>query len=685
MPYTLNANGQKTQIDINTGQPMGQTSTTPSTNNGQIDLKSLLPILQKAQLAKKTGISYDTLFPSPSTTQLAEQKKNTDVSTAAKNYLDTYQSLLSKGDLTSEDAKRQLAFMAGKYNSVAGFGEGGKQLTGTELGILAPTLIKTQRQRDKNLLEKIFGTNPKMTEGLLQEDPATAAEKMKLALKNTNPYLYSQYQNLGATQSQKESGQMTAGGETLNPNLIENIGTNLKDIVMGLPQLGKTAIDMTPVGGVVDILQGKQPDLLKPLKTTINLAGGIVNNLGQTVGVVKDKQGGYTWDPKAAFIHDYNHPVDTALWILPFFKGVKGALAEKGAVVETGTKTGIIDQAISDVAKTTKAGQAARDVATIVPESLVKSEEIMGKALKYTKSNSIEGMAKELETSIPKQSSIIEKWAKNTDATIGPQPLDQIVSQVMEKVSNTTVARANPNLLQTIEENLRKQLSTGQLEGGLTRGEAEATNFEALNNTRKYFTSGKDNWFNQGQPVGSLTNDLNALEWQTANGLKDIMAEADIQGIIKDALDRQHTAFQVSPVLSKMVSKSKGGLNTISMKWSLLRKAWEASGAKVLEDIKIKNARKLQGGTLEQILSKAPEGPVISPTGTQPIIQSKPLPQLSVANKQPLPHDIVENMLKKKGPAQSTRLIRDMRTTKNPVFRAAQDRLLRQSSKRRYK
>ena len=61
MPYTL-INGQKTQIDINTGQPVGQIST-PSTDNGQIDLKSLLPILQKAQLSKKTGIPIDTLFP----------------------------------------------------------------------------------------------------------------------------------------------------------------------------------------------------------------------------------------------------------------------------------------------------------------------------------------------------------------------------------------------------------------------------------------------------------------------------------------------------------------------------------------------------------------------------------------------------------------------------------------------
>lgn len=657
-------------IDVPDTQPSSGGGISADTDINSILQKAAILDLAKGgkNITKLSGIAG--LFPGKSEEEKKQLKRNTDVSTAAKNYLDTYQSLLSKGDLESEDAKRQLAFAAGKYNSIAGFGEGGKTLTASELGILAPTLIKTQRQRDKNLFEKIFGTNPEMTKGLLEEDPATAAEKMKLALKNTNPELYSQYQSMIPSDQIEKTGR-TTGGETLNPNLIENVGTNLKDMITGLPQFGKAIVDMTPVGQVIDMIQGEPIDPAKPYKTAINMAAGIVNNLGQTVGVVKDEQGNYTWDPKAAFIHDYNHPVDTALWILPFFKvlkGSKGMLAEKGAVVKTGTKAGIIDQAVVDFSKTSKAGEAARGIAVPVPESLIKSEEIMSKALRYTseKTNSYAAAAKELESSIPKQSLIIEKWAKNTDATIGPQPLDQIVSQVMEKVSNTTVARANPNLLKTVEETLRKQLSTGQLEGGMSRGEIEAATMESINNTRKYFTSGKDSWFNNGQPVGTLTNDLNALEWQTANTLKDIMAEADSAGVVREALDRQHVAYETYPVLSKMAME-KTGFGANSLKWGILRKLWEESGAKAVEEAKFKRSRKLQGGTLEQILSKAPEGQVLS----QPVMQSAPLPQAPTAQKQPLPSGIVENMLTKKGPAQT--------------YRLAQDYLLKQSSKRRYK
>jgi hypothetical protein len=155
------------------------------------------------------------------------------VATAAKNYLDTYKELASKGDLTSEDAQRKLAYVAGKYNSEAGFGEGGKVLSAAELGILAPTLIKTERQRSQNIFEKWTGNMPEMTLGRLQESPEKAAKKMLLALENTAPEEVSKYTDI---QNQLPNVSQGEGGWGANAKEIINSILGLPSQVINAPQ-----------------------------------------------------------------------------------------------------------------------------------------------------------------------------------------------------------------------------------------------------------------------------------------------------------------------------------------------------------------------------------------------------------------------------------------------------------------
>jgi hypothetical protein len=229
----------------------------------------------------------------------------------------------------------------------------------------------------------------------------------------------------------------------------------------------------------------------------------------------------------------------------------------------------------------------------------------------------------------------------------------------MTKVVDTTSAQANPELLKTLETKLRNKLNIGQLEGGAKAGNFDATNFKTINEARKYFTSSLESWFNSGMPVGTATNDLRAMNWAAANGLKEIIAEADIKGIVKDALDKQHVAFSTSPVISRLALKTGGKVGSIGYKWGLIRKAWEATGGKVMENVRIRNARRLQvqPNPLDTFAPKTGGSNYTTPRST--------------SGRLPLETGLVTDIFSKKSEPQMTRLL--------------QDNLLSKFNKRRYK
>jgi hypothetical protein len=680
----------------------GVSTTAPQTTNTSNGFADQGDVIQKAALmdmlttggknvAKITSLGQ-LLNPTPTATQqktIDAQTKKDEVKATAQSLQTLIANKANYDPKVYEDTKNSIA--SDLYVKMKEAANMGAALSASEIGIMAgqaPAIQQIGPSAGSRINQFFTGKVP-VQRGQLNESDQTLQNKLNIIINGQNAAPLSQ---IGQSQTTQQS--QVGGQETLNPNIAQNAGRNLQDILTGLPSLGMAAVNMTPLGGLVDMMQGKQPDMLKPMKTVISVGAGIINNLGETVGVTKDENGNVTWSPKAAFIHDYNHPIDTALWLLPALKMFKGAKAIEGAggatTVEKGA--GIFEQASKDASKMdlAKVGKAARGVATIVPESVVKSEEIMGKALQYTKSNNLEGMAKELETSIPEQGKIIDNWAVAKDTQIGPQAAGEIVDQVISKVEQSTAAKANPDLVNAFKADLTKQLEKGELPGGMAKGEVAGTDFSTINKTRKYFISGKDTWFNNGQPVGSPTNDLNAIEFMGSNALKDIMSQADTEGVVKSALDRQHTAYQTYPVLSKIVSRKGPGFSAISMKWSLIRKAWEATGGKIVESAQIQNARSLQGevvnpesGLQSLLQGQTPQTQVVNPL--LPNVQ-QPLPQVPSARPFPLPNEIINNVLKGKGPAQSTRLVRDMRYNQgNPQFRGLQDILLNQASKAKYK
>ena len=565
-----------------------------------------------------------------------------------------------------------------------GFGIGGKVLSDAEKALLQPQIpnfAKSKTVQKGSLTQRLWGG--------LTGAPVPQTEITKEELVDSEEQLRNKANYLLKSQGIEPpvAPQATQGGQganamgftqqqidEFNPNLGENIVRDVGEIIKGLPGFGRKLLDITPAGPMIELIQGKKPDPLLQVRTIIEMGAGIVNNLGETIGVTQDEEGNTIWDPKAAFVHDWQHPVDTALWLLPFIKSLKGSRLAK-------TDT-ILDQAIKDSSKvvktTSKAGKSARSVATIVPESLIKSEEIMGKALRYTKSNSLEGMAKELEMSIPVQGNKISNWAIAKDTEIGMMPASEVVTQVMGKVNKLPAAKANPGLALSFQKELIRQLEVAELPGGMKKGDIWGTNMSGLNKTRIYYNSGKRKWFEQGQPVGTPTNDLISIENAGAMALKEIMAEADKAGVIKDALDRQTTAFEVSPVLSKMVSRKGTGISAISLKWSLIRKAWEATAGKAIESAKIGRARGLQGG--EAISPEA-----ISQTLSNPVMDLLKPPQVR-PGRIPLEPNIIENMLLRKGPAQQARLINDVNYKPGTFMdRLTQEKLLRQANMRKYK
>lgn len=670
---------------------------------------------------KQTYEAYNPDLTASEKADALEQQKLSTSADSAQRLLD----LLNKkdtGQISGPEYQAALEGAVSDYNSKRAFGEGGKNVTDIERQMLGGQLINVNVVKP-NRLQTIgnwfTGVQPATT-SKVAEDEANIRQKMVQAILRADPEAdVSQYQTISdntqniPTVKQSNVPTTSQGEQMANTQpggFLTNVGQNAVDIVKSLPALGREVLRMTPAEQVIDMISGDKVDPLEGAKTAINIGKGLLQSLAQTTGINKNTigigpDGHFYWNPgqqiKDAFIHDYNHPIDTAMWILPFLKGLKG----DGVMAQASKEAPILEKSIAESATrgsvlpeiTSKAGRAARNVATIVPESVVKSEEIMSKVLRNTKSNSIEGMAKELELSIPENATKIDSWALTKDAEIGMQPTAQIVDQVMNKVKNTSSAKANPELLKIIEEDLNSNLNAGQVEGGLAKGEIGGTNFSVINNTRKYFTSNLNSWFNNGQPVGTATNDLNAMRWEAANGLKDIIAEADTQGLVRSALDAQHVAFEASPVLSKMVSRTKGGISAISMKWSLIRKVWNETGGKILESANIKRARGLQP---ELPAITAPEGlnPELTNPNSTTMAQYKaasgtpvtntalPALQPTVSGRQPLPSEIIDNAIKGKGPAQAERLVRDMRYKQGTwIPRETQEQLLREASKKKYK
>jgi hypothetical protein len=578
--------------------------------------------------------NYYKSLKTPESAKQEEAKKLKDNTLQAAKAVQTV--LDNKESYSSEkEYKDALKYAASRLSSATGFGEGGKALTGAELGILSGSLINIKPQRKQNLLERITGDVPPAT-GEVLDDEETIRNKMNNAIS---------YLSTGKVAAPGSSTK--AGGEGLLPRIQRGAGKEIDAI-------GKSLKDM---------YENPQPISINPLENTAKYVGGAAVGLGTSVKNVLTEPG-----------YAVDHPLETTGLALPFLPkiksaigGAKNAVLSKAAELTKKSPEIAVGGGVSPaVVAEDLAGRAATDIAVPDINSVVKSESLMKQALQQTKSNTVRGIAKELEQGIATDAQAIEKYAKTLDDAIGPQPLDEVVNQVMAKVAQTPSAKANPQLLDIIEADLKNQLMSGDLEGGLARGEPFSTNISSMNTARKYFTSGKNSWFSNGQPVGNPTNDLQAMQWETANGLKEIMAQADEVGKIKDLLNKQHVAFQTYPVLSKKALSGAGeSANSII---GTLRKAFST----VATPVRVGGARSMQG-PLPSIGGDIESAPSATLNSTLPAVPRQRIP---------LEPQIIEKVLKTKGPAQAERMMKDMGL---PTIRKDQEKFLRKGAKKKYR
>lgn len=213
--------------------------------------------------------------------------------------------------LTGKQYEDALKFTTSRYAASSGFSEGGKTLTGSELGILAGSMPKIRPPRKQNWLEKPFGWMP-AAEGEVLDDEQTLYNKALLAL-GRGEELQSQQ---GQPTMQSNRRDMSLGG------FAENVGRDLGENIQGIVSIP---------GLLMNALRGK----VNLPEAGAEVGKGIFNEYKDLVT-----------DPINT---TYDRPVSSLLNVLPFL-GAAGKLSQAG---RAGKAAKIADTA-GDVAKVAK-------------------------------------------------------------------------------------------------------------------------------------------------------------------------------------------------------------------------------------------------------------------------------------------------------------------------------------------
>lgn len=138
---------------------------------------------------------------------------------------------------------------------------------------------------------------------------------------------------LAAQTAPQSSSPYSVGG------FLGNIANDAAGMVTSLPGLAQAAYNTTPFSMVPNAiantiksgnpLKGIAQAAMAPAETAYNIGKGLVGEAGQLTGI---GQNGKVFDPKEALQHAYNHPLNTALDVLPLAKvaelGKMGTAAE---------------------------------------------------------------------------------------------------------------------------------------------------------------------------------------------------------------------------------------------------------------------------------------------------------------------------------------------------------------------
>lgn len=363
----------------------------------------------------------------------------------------------------------------------------------------------------------------------------------------------------------------------------------------------------------------------------------------------------------------------------PYKKIYKQSLIEAENVGTTGSG------AFKNIFQSVKQRMAG-SLFTYDPESVTKSEQYAEKAIAQTKSKTLYGIAKELPQVKSKAGNFVDSHVSQVDKVIGPQSLDDVMGGIMDKVGETSAAQANPTQLDVVRSLLRKMLYSGQpgmdtpeMQGGATT----LTTLERMNNARKALNKSiNSSWFSNGMPTASKTENLNAMKWTASCILKDMIKESDPTGNIGRAIESEHIAFAVEPVISKLVQGKSSKIGGSGISLARLGYLIDNLFNTVWEPIRIGAVRSMTSSGLKEFrqgLDQLPTGGMTpaAQVGTEAQgFTQKPL--------QPEMIDIIASNKAKKAPAQATRYLGEQ--AENLVgTRAQQDKALRRLKSIKYK
>lgn len=533
----------------------------------------------------------------------AQNVKNRNASKAAQDFLSVYDSV--KDNPNSNEAKKKLAMAAAKYNAAVGFGEGGKTLSANEIGILAPTLISTERQREQNIIEKALGTQPDLTTGYLKESPAEAAQKMKYALQLTDKSAYEKYKEVGGKTKARTGNEVldsivnSEAGKYIGDTL-KNAPGNVKDIINSALGLPASYIEWSKN----EMKQGRAPI---PQAFVGEMGINYVKSLNKDIG--EPLQGGDILGRAAENFKE--RPVSTVLDVLPFLSKLKKppVASEAGDVAEVaksvtppeppggGTK---IPKFIQNIVEDIK-GRRATSIAAPDPLDVTRSEKLMGEALKMTKSFTKRNLAKELESFVPKANEAIDAFVKANDKAIGLQPIEEISYAIKERLLKSSAGQAHPELVDKVVNQIEKDLTQGNVGKGVKPG----TTLGKINQVRKTNNSSLRSWFENDKPTASATDNINALKWEASDELKNFLSDVDNTGDLKKLIYQEHVALETSPKLAKQVLNKR--IDTTFWQ-AAYDKLFRGPISAVTEPIRIQSARMLQGkpsNYLQSILDQA--------------------------------------------------------------------------------
>ena len=490
-----------------------------------------------------------------------------DMKSAAVNAKTRMEPILS-GQVTGQEAKDLMKTIASEYNKEI-FKISGKALTEGEKSVLQGIMVPTKGEYVPNLFERLMG-------GYYKKPPSgeVVVDKPEEMVN-----IFSRV--LGEAPVSSRSEEKGVKG------FINNAGQDIVDTGKGVYDLLKLGVKANPQN---NLLFGKSQNQLTDQNK--EAMGQMIQVAAGMPGAVANEYKNLIIDPNTGKFdigqfgkQAYEHPVNTALDVLPFLNMGKNAIAPTINKMKSGVASSLEKSA----------GEFATSVFVPDKNSVVKSEKLAAQSLLNTKPNTVRGMARELETSIPKDTALINAKLAEVDKVIGPQDLDEVVSGVIEKISNSSEAQANPQLLKQVELDLRKRLAGDTAPGS---GALQGTTLSNIDKARKDLNSSLSDWYKNMSPVGSPTNDLNSLKSQAAKALKDIELQPDaISADVKAAIDRQHTAISTYPILS---NKAFENLNS-SGQFSFLFKHL----TKLTEPIKVGSARAMQKtGPLQQFLSQ---------------------------------------------------------------------------------